>query len=78
MAKVEDSAEFQFHKGAIRTTPSQERKEAAPRFQFHKGAIRTLLDAKQQLDIIGFQFHKGAIRTCCRYQYPRTSPISIP
>ena len=33
--------EFQFHKGAIRTTRRQKEKGLVNPFQFHKGAIRT-------------------------------------
>ena len=35
-------AEFQFHKGAIRTLGSGHVDRLAVSFQFHKGAIRTL------------------------------------
>ena len=41
MAKVEDTAEFQFHKGTIRTPPPFHALQEVPLFQFHKGTIRT-------------------------------------
>ena len=35
-------AQFQFHKGTIKTSETQSRTIAAVRFQFHKGTIKTV------------------------------------
>ena len=53
---------FQFHKGTIKTGPSQLRLHRNSKFQFHKGTIKTIV-----IDCIfaftSFQFHKGTIKT---------------
>ena len=58
-------AQFQFHKGTIRTASWWRWRLIGGGFQFHKGTIRTpkLVEVVHQLDI--FQFHKGTIRTAC-------------
>ena len=39
-------AQFQFHKGAIRTQSGKEGWQTIREFQFHKGAIRTMISAR--------------------------------
>ena len=42
VAVCNESAKFQFHKGTIRTSPSNQVQRALAAFQFHKGTIRTI------------------------------------
>ena len=36
-------AEFQFHKGSIKTNAANAEREEVLKFQFHKGSIKTML-----------------------------------
>ena len=76
--KVIETAEFQFHIGAIRTLSRGRDCVNGILFQFHKGAIRTsslsFLPASKRT----FQFHKGAIRTWYASNDADYLVISIP
>ena len=57
-------AEFQFHKGTIRTFRNEEGCALhSVLFQFHKGTIRTDHEGVVRQISLQFQFHKGTIRT---------------
>ena len=43
-ASAHGAAEFQFHKGSIKTAMKKIVKYNAKKFQFHKGSIKTLAD----------------------------------
>ena len=47
-------AEFQFHKGAIRTRTHSGTCFAGQQFQFHKGAIRTKLHHALRCQVLNF------------------------
>ena len=57
-------AQFQFHKGTIRTLKFINRSSVGSEFQFHKGTIRTGAAVGGLAGGVPFQFHKGTIRTC--------------
>ena len=55
--------EFQFHKGTIKTPPTNHRGSGGHEFQFHKGTIKTTLISRARSAHNLFQFHKGTIKT---------------
>ena len=72
------SCQFQFHKGAIRTSPAVGIVDSLQLFQFHKGAIRTNSCVPSLCVENEFQFHKGAIRTTTCKIAKTITFISIP
>mgnify|MGYP003155754923 CR=1 FL=1 len=71
-------AEFQFHKGAIRTRTHSGTCFAGQQFQFHKGAIRTSWVKAGLCDLQNFNSIKVRLELAAEHLLSQSDEISIP
>ena len=61
--RADESARFQYQKGAIKTRDASNTLELDLEFQYQKGAIKTCDSAANRNPVATFQYQKGAIKT---------------